>query len=217
MVYNNLFLKGNTGIGKSTIIKDSIIPYIDYVGGYYTQRILGDKGKIGFLVSPIECKKNYLLNRSIKDLEPAEKERLFIYKDADGTWIFNNELFAYCSIKYLTKGLQDKKRLLIADELGGVELQNNSFLQEIEKILLSDVPVLGVLKSSGNFQKLKRATLLETPCKNLDQFKSLVNQRAQVILLAPGMDSNEAVAQVQAFVKKSIMKSHQVSGRKDSI
>ena len=42
---------------------------------------------------------------------------------------------------------------------------------------------------------------METPCKNLDQFKSLVNQRAQVILLAPGMDSNEAVAQYKLCQK----------------
>ncbi|HHV17728.1 MAG TPA: hypothetical protein GXZ27_02570 [Thermoanaerobacterales bacterium] len=205
MRHKNFLLQGDIGIGKSTIIRDSIIPYIDFVGGYYTQRVLDGEEKVGFLISPIKSKQDYVLNRDIKDLRLKDKSRLFIFKKPNGAWSFNNEVFVHYSIKYLSKGLQDNKKLLVADELGGMEFQNDSFLQEIGKILLSQVPVLGVLKSSCNFRKLKRATLLETSCKNLEQFKSFLSQRAQVILLAPGMDGNEVVAQVQAFIKKSIM------------
>lgn len=205
MGYKNLLLQGDIGIGKSTIIRDSIIPYIDFVGGYYTQRILDDKQKVGFLVRPIESKEDYVLNKDIKDIKPEEMQRLFAYKKPNGIWAFDNEIFAHFGMEYLSKGLQHRKKLLIADELGGMEFQKDSFLRELAKIFLSDMPVLGVLKSSCNFKKLKRATLLETPFENLEQFKSLVSRRAQVILLAPGMDGNEVVAQVQAFVKKSIM------------
>jgi nucleoside-triphosphatase THEP1 len=200
----NLLLQGEIGIGKSTTIRDSVIPYMDFVGGYYTQRILDGKEKVGFLVRPIESKEDYVLNKDIKDLKPDEMQRLFAYKNPNGTWAFDNETFAHFSMKYLSKGLRHRKKLLIADELGGMEFQKNSFLRGIAKIFLSDVPILGVLKSSCNFHKLQRATLLETPYKNLEQFKNLVSQRAQVIMLASGMDG-KVVAQVQAFVKKSIM------------
>ncbi|AEE90623.1 conserved protein of unknown function [Tepidanaerobacter acetatoxydans Re1] len=204
MGYKNLLLQGDIGIGKSIIIMDSIIPYIDFVGGYYTQRILKNKQKVGFLINPIESVKTYGLNRDIKDIKPEGRQRLFIYKNPNGTWSFDNEVFTYFSIKYLSKGLQQRKKLLIADELGGMEFQRDDFLQEVVKIFLSDVPVLGVLKSHSNFQKLKKTTLLKTTYKNVEQFKSLVSQKTQIILLTPGANNNEVVSQVQAFVKKSI-------------
>ncbi|WP_213951024.1 nucleoside-triphosphatase [Tepidanaerobacter syntrophicus] len=204
MGYKNLLLQGDIGIGKSTIIIDAIMPYIDYVGGYYTQRILKNKQKAGFLINPIKNIKVDGLNRDIKDIKPEGRRRLFIYKNSNGTWSFDNEVFTYFSIKYLSKGLQQCKKLLIADELGGMEFQRDDFLQEVVKIFLSDVPVLGVLKSYHNFQKLAKNILLKTTYKNVEQFKNLVNQKTQIILLAPGENKNQVVSQVQAFVKKSI-------------
>lgn len=81
MRHKNFLLQGDIGIGKSTIIRDSIIPYIDFVGGYYTQRVLDGEEKVGFLISPIKSKQDYVLNRDIKDLRLKDKSRLFILKN----------------------------------------------------------------------------------------------------------------------------------------
>lgn len=102
MGYKNLLLQGDIGIGKSKIIIDAIMPYIDYVGGYYAQRILKNKilknkQKAGFLINPIENIKVDGLNRDIKDIKPKGRQRVFICKNLMKS-SFLYEVFAHYSM-----------------------------------------------------------------------------------------------------------------------
>ncbi|WP_213996241.1 nucleoside-triphosphatase [Tepidanaerobacter syntrophicus] len=205
MKHKNLLLQGDIGIGKSTIIIDAIMPYIDCVGGYYTQRILKNKQKVGFLINPIENIKADSLNRDIEDIKSEEKQRVFICKNSNETWSFNYEVFARYSMEYLSESLRQGKKLLIVDELGGAELRLDYFFQYMAKIFISNTPVLGVLKSRYDFQKLKNATLSKATYENVEEFTRLIRQKSQIILLTPEVDNNDVASQVRAFVKRSII------------
>lgn len=73
------------------------------------------------------------------------------------------------------------------------------------KIFLSNTPVLGVLKSCYDFQKLKNANLSKSSYENAEKFTRLIRQKSQIILLTPEVNNNDVASQVRAFVKRSII------------
>ncbi|MCR4431126.1 MAG: nucleoside-triphosphatase [Tepidanaerobacteraceae bacterium] len=154
----HLFLQGEIGIGKSTLIRKAVLPYLNDAGGYFVQRIyLGENQKkyMGFAVKPLDNDKNYQLSISIDNL--AEVKGLFLFCNTDGIWQQIPGAFAKAATDFLKNALLQRKKLIIMDELGGMELEDNLFSDMVFNVLDGTVPVLGVLKSFGNIEKLRKA------------------------------------------------------------
>ncbi|RKL61510.1 hypothetical protein DXT63_16395 [Thermoanaerobacteraceae bacterium SP2] len=154
----HLFLQGERGIGKSTLIRKAILPHINDVGGYFVQRIYLSKNQekyMGFAVKPLDGNKNYQLNNSVNNL--ADVEGLFLFCNPLGIWQQIPGAFARAAVGFLKDALLRGKKLIIMDELGGIELEDMLFLDMVFHVLDGNTPVLGVLKSSGNINKLRKA------------------------------------------------------------
>jgi len=154
----HLFLQGDIRIGKSTLIRKAILSYLNDVGGYYVQRIYANdnpKRYIGFAVKPVSMKDDYQLNAYVNSL--SDVNGLFLYCNQLGIWQQIPGVFTRAAVDYMNNAILQKKKLIIMDELGGVELEDIAFSKTVLSILNGDIPVLGVLKLPLNVQKFKKA------------------------------------------------------------
>jgi len=148
----HLFLRGPHGVGKSSLIREAVLSYLPQIGGFYVQRLfLGDR-YWAFGLNPVSRSEEYFLN---KRMEPNEEaEGVFLYCGGDGRWHFKSEVFEIFGVQYLTNSGLVGKKMILLDEVGGVDLQCPTFLQALLDTLYGDIPCLGVLKADINRRKL---------------------------------------------------------------
>lgn len=126
----NIFITGERGIGKSTLL-EKIIKNVDCsIGGFIQEKIFTDKTTCFNVVSLYNLKDSYTIGI-------YHREKDVLYSDMN--------VFNIISKNILLKSLGDRK-LIILDELGFMEENSPLFKDTIIKILNCDIPVLGVLK-----------------------------------------------------------------------
>lgn len=136
----HLFLEADSGSGKSTLLRELIAPHIDEVGGFSSQRLLDDNNEtIAFRIVP------------------ANDLRLAIpYEDTPETifrTISNDHRGQSYPEVFGTEGMRllesvSEKKLILLDEIGGLELKNQAFKNKLLEILSGDTPCIGVIKQS---------------------------------------------------------------------
>jgi len=200
-VSKNLFLFGNIGAGKSTLIRECLLPYLNEVGGFYVQRIFCGNELIAFSLKPITDESSYELTLKVDDLEGLDN--LFLYLDTNGKWQSNNDVFLKSGLELLQNSIQNNKKLILLDELGGIELHNKIFMTEVYKIIKGSIPLLGVVKAPKNARILERinagkgvtdVNLMFIDYLNHDQNTELLN--------VDNIDRNEAASRIYNFVEE---------------
>lgn len=150
-----IFLSGTIGAGKSTLIRQCLLPYLPSIGGFYVQRILKDGQLIAFRLRPVSASADYQLSLVVDNHEGLDD--LFLYADQHGGWQRNDQVFLETGVNCLRQSLKSNNKLILLDELGGIELHLAPFMAEVYKILKSSTPILGVVKAPANAQILERA------------------------------------------------------------
>lgn len=113
-----LFLTGPIGCGKSTAIQTVLGDRLGKCGGFLTRR-----------------HRDPDLHFTLESLDGAEKETFLDF--SNGKPEVNLQVFSNISFQ---------GKVLILDEIGGIELLNPDFTTALEAALKSDVPILGVIK-----------------------------------------------------------------------
>lgn len=146
-MYKHLFLEGDSGVGKSTLIRKLIAPHVDKLGGFSSQRLLDESG-----------------NTAAFRIVPANDLHLALpYEDTPDT-IFRTistdhrgqsfpEVFDSEGVKLLNGSSGNK--LILLDEIGGLELKCPAFKGKLFEILSGDTPCIGVIK------QLKKAASMD--------------------------------------------------------
>lgn len=117
----HLFLTGPIGCGKSTAIAQALGENLTRCGGFLTRR-----------------HREPHLHFTLESTDGKHKETFLDF--ATGKPEVNLAVF---SERYL------QGKILVLDEIGGIELLNPEFASALENILNSDIPILGVLKGEG--------------------------------------------------------------------
>lgn len=126
----NVFITGERGIGKSTLLK-KIIKNIDCtLGGFIQEKEFTDE-KISYkIISLYNTEESYTIGI-------YDKKKASLYTDMN--------IFNIVSKEILQRSLNSRD-LIILDELGFMEENSEVFKNSVLKILDGDKPVLGVLK-----------------------------------------------------------------------
>lgn len=158
----NIFCTGKKGVGKSYLLNRLIKAIPGQKEGFCTVPVLDNHDKaIGFGI------------RDINDKWDSEAPNLIGLKQDTGILAFP-ETFDEIGTAILEKGLIQKPRLLIMDELGFLERGADLFLKQVEACLDSDIPVLGVLKDYDDpflnkIKTRKDVLVLEVTTANREQ------------------------------------------------
>ena len=132
-----LFLTGPSGCGKSSMIRRELGELTRWAGGFITQRQRNEAGTIlGFEICSAD---GYGPQDRFLDLT-GEEPRIDL------------EIFSGVGLDYLRRA--PERRFAVLDEVGGVELLNDRFMDEFARYLQGSQPCIGVMKGPGPAGKL---------------------------------------------------------------
>jgi nucleoside-triphosphatase THEP1 len=196
----HLFLQGNIAIGKSTLLREALLPHLEEVGGFYVQRIYKDDQHIGFQLKPLCKATDYQLNRQVAGLQ---KKNYFIYHDEKKGMQIQLSIFENEGVRFLEKARGKKKKIILMDEIGGVDLYCPAFVQSVMQILNGPQSAIGVLKLARNRKRLDGNFANPTEkekevMKNISCIKE--HPLVKILELGPG-NYQEVQTQVQIFLK----------------
>ncbi len=148
----NLFFEGPVRSGKSTVLRQTLRPYLPDLGGFVVQRLLDEAGhpaayRLQGLPGLIDS----------TTLEEAEAQFLAV----DGSFTgresdvflqipsrrFDPTVFETKALSILKDSLN--KKIVLLDEIGGVELTIPSFRKALIRLLQGPIPCLGIIKETN--------------------------------------------------------------------
>lgn len=132
-----LFLTGPSGCGKSTMIRRELGELVRRAGGFVTIRNRDENGTVlGFEILSAD---GYGPRDRFLDLA-AEQPRIDL------------DVFSGVGVDYLHRAAE--RSFAVLDEIGGVEVLNESFMDELARYLQGSQPCIGVMKGPGSAGKL---------------------------------------------------------------
>lgn len=130
----NIFITGEKGIGKSTLINRLIEEINLEVSGFKTLPYEIENQRMGFYLKGLVEASDFINNRPIS------------IQDSQTSCIPITETFETLGVEVLRKSLKDSHPIIVMDELGRLERMAKEFNQEVYKVLDSHKMVLGVLQ-----------------------------------------------------------------------
>lgn len=180
-----LFLTGPSGCGKSTMIRRELGELVHRAGGFTTVRDRDENGTIrGFEIMSAD---GYGPRDRFLDLTP-EQPRIDL------------EVFSGVGVDYLHRA--GERSFAVLDEIGGVELLNESFMDELARYLQGDQPCIGVMKGPGPAGKLVEmmGLTLRYELARRALYEHLRHDPNTLLLETTGRDDESARNAVRAWV-----------------
>ncbi len=180
----HLFIQGERGIGKSTLLRQALLRYERRLQGFVEQRLLADGKRVGFRAVALAG-----------SFPPAEAEYtgqeagVFMLKGQRNMAVLEEtiakvERDSHCAEKAVP-GAQPS--LLVLDEIGGAELLSDAFTGTLWRLLESGIPCLGVWKSKENLAHTASVFgLPKTLMERHQEMERRLSQAACIITLDAG-------------------------------
>ena len=182
-----LFLTGPSGCGKSTMIRRELGELCRQAGGFQTLRDRDENGKVrGFEILSAD---GYGPRDCFLDMT-GEEPRIDL------------EIFDRVGVTYLRRA--GERRFALLDEIGGVELLNESFMDELARYLSGSHPCIGVMKGPGPAGKLGEMMGLTVRYELARRalYEHLRSDDNTLLLEVSGGDDGEALAAVREWVSQ---------------
>lgn len=183
-----LILMGDIGAGKSTLIRSALGSDAARAGGFVTRRIT-EKGMVqGFDLAPAAVLWNPTL--------PAQR-----FLDFSKGQRRDDGVFAGLGASLLAQALDAP--FAVADEFGGLELLVPEFYEGLVKLLTSDIPTIGVLKTPAAVRALaEKIPLGEDYARKVDALRALLEADPETTILpVPGWNDPYATQTVQIWAE----------------
>lgn len=133
----NILLTGKPGIGKTTLIKKVLESFPGRKGGFYTEEIREKCERVGFRIKTFQGKEGILAHVN-------KKTELRV-----GKYGVNIEDLENIAARSIEKAIIESD-LIIADELGRMELYSPRFQEVVIEALDSKKPLLGSIQDRSN-------------------------------------------------------------------
>ena len=181
----HLFITGPSGIGKSTLLRQELGSALSYAGGFITERMLAEDGKLlGYDLFPAAAA---VLRDSF------EGRRFLDYSVTPPT--HDNEVFREDGVRPLEQSLYYP--FVFLDEIGGFELLVPQFRHALEDVLNAELPVIGVLKEAAGADKLRRRLgLSERFSMTVDNLHAMLGADDDTVVLTMRERGDEVVRRI---------------------
>ena len=189
----NVFLQGISGVGKTTLLREVITPYISETAGFTVRRLTEKGAGIGFCVASLK-----------HGFPPPETE---FCPEPTGVFILRGR-HSTAPLEETILGLEREIcnpgcRFVLMDEIGGIELTSRVFMDSLKRILSGKTPCLGVFKSGGNMERMaKNLNLGNSYCSLHRDLETLLCNSGELITLTKG-NRGEVYSYLSHFVKSN--------------
>ena len=180
-----LFLTGPSGCGKSTMIRRELGERFHRAGGFVTHRDRDENGVVrGFEICSAD---GYSPRDRFLDMT-GEQPRIDL------------EVFDRVGLEYLRQA--QERSFAVLDEIGGVELLNDRFMDELARYLSGSHPCIGVMKGAGPAGKLVEMMGLTVRYELARRvlFEHLRNEPNTCLVECTGWDDQNALNAVRQWV-----------------
>lgn len=155
----NLFLTGEIGVGKSTLLKKLIEKINTSIGGYVTERVIDNNTLKYNLISLYDGTEEYSISQMPLN-KHSNNPKVFLSS-------FNEGVFSILEKSFY------ERNVVIMDELGFMESKAYRFQDIVFKLLDSSNAVIGVLKKRdceflNNIRSRKDVVIIEVTEENRD-------------------------------------------------
>jgi len=160
-MYKNLFLESSPKQGKSTLLLNCIASHLQDGAGFFCQRLIDDCGlTVAYrLVAPESAEP---LNRGY------DKELPGIFLSFIGNKITKDQdVFEKTAISCLQAAKDKtgrKKKFILMDEIGGIELLNTKFIRAVYDALQGELPCIGVVKARQSLLNMVASNMISPKC-----------------------------------------------------
>ncbi|MCL2856972.1 MAG: nucleoside-triphosphatase [Oscillospiraceae bacterium] len=143
-----IFLTGFSGVGKSTILRETLTPYAGSVAGFAAQRLTGnsESERVGFRAVTLEGRFPSMQAR----YRPGMGGVFMLHSQR------NTAALESVILEVESRIQSHDVKLVLLDEIGGIELTSKVFMGTLERIFSSGTPCFGVFKSKGNLERTAR-------------------------------------------------------------
>jgi len=191
----HLFLEGTIQTGKSTLLRRMLAPYMNEIGGFSSQRLTDETGRtIAFRIVSVQ---------DTRLTVPYEEtpESIFRIVTDDVKGLNKPEIFESEGLKYLTGN--DGKKLILLDEIGGIELRNDAFRIELFRLLKGDIPCIGVIKQEQNAGTMKCLAGKSGQTMQYNrQLREFLANEADGKIIEFSRDNDNAKQEIQKFLSE---------------
>lgn len=126
--------------GKSTLLQEAMEPYREYIGGFVSQRLKDSSlNTIGFRLA------DYSSEPALTAAFTEKLSNIFLRHGSDKS-SFSLSVFENQAIDIL-EAAKASKQIILLDEIGGGELKSDIFKNYLDRLLMGNVPCIGVLKA----------------------------------------------------------------------
>jgi len=133
----NIFVTGKPGCGKTTLIKEISEKLKPKIFGFYTEEIREKGKRVGFKIKTLNKKEGILAHIKFKSKYQVGKYKVNL-KDLEEV-----------GVRALEKAIE-KKKIVLIDEIGKMELFSEKFKKVVLKALNSENKVLGTIMLKSN-------------------------------------------------------------------
>ena len=131
-------------MGKSTLLREALAPYVSLTAGFVVQRLCENSGETAF--------RAICLEDSFPQLEGKYSPNL------DGIFVLPGRKLDVTTLENIILRVEEqaqdsRRKMILLDEIGGVELASPVFMGALERLLSSRKPCFGVFKSRENFSR----------------------------------------------------------------
>ncbi len=170
----NVLLTGRPGIGKTTIIRQALAALGLRSGGFYTQELRGPKGRVGFSLNSLDGRSGILAH---VDCDSPHRVSRYGVNVPDMLAI---------GVPALNEALAGSE-LIVADEIGRMEIFCPEFCEAIVRCLDSPKPLLGTLQARrdpfiNQIRSREDVELVEVTNDNRDALPDIVVAKVRELL-----------------------------------
>ena len=136
----HLFFQGPRKMGKSSVLRSMLLPHEKNLCGLVVQRLLEEGRQVGFRA--VKLKESY---PALEIPYACDLDGVFILRGIKKTSVLEEVILE------AQKDIGERRcKIIVLDEIGGIELLSPVFMRTLEQILQSGKPCIGVLKSEEN-------------------------------------------------------------------
>ena len=159
-----ILLTGRPGCGKTTLVKRVVAKLLFPAGGFYTEEIRQRGERVGFKIVTLDGEEVVLAHVDFKT-----RQRIGKY----GIDLSGLETIGVEAIRRAVRA----RRLVVADEIGPMELRSDIFRDAITETFDSPAPILATVTARSfpfteAIKKRRNAILIEVRRDNRDQLVS---------------------------------------------
>lgn len=147
--HKNLFVTGTVGVGKTSLVKEVIRPYLLRAGGFFTEEVRVGGARSGFLLKTLDGREGMLARKGLK------------VPDRVGKYGVDIPFLESVGVDALEKACAEKE-LIVIDEIGSMEMLSGRFHRAVMRCLSSKRNVLATVRSMTLLFSRDRDRLADT-------------------------------------------------------